>query len=250
MIDATHIDTGAPIQQEVGDRDGLRFVERLLTVSSPRVNQRSIAIDETLQVVEPTEPRCHVRRQHRTARQQESSGVLVGVVEHGVGAVLPLAFPVHVRAGVDQHREQRRILRRDVCGTLAEGKHRVVDAFPDVHGCEELSRARNVAAPDGIAERLDVAFLEFGHELRPRLKASLAGDGELRIGELERPQCRCGVRSHRVETCERRSVAGTRRANQILCELALLFEAAENRGTVRSGHGRPPSILARVRIMG
>ena len=130
MIDAAHVDPGAAIEQEVGDRDGLRLVERLLAVASARVHERAVGVHQRLQLVEPAESRRHVRRQCRTARQEESRRVLGGVVEHGVGAVLPLALEVHVGAGGDQQPQHRRVLRGDVRGTLAEGEHRIVDPLP------------------------------------------------------------------------------------------------------------------------
>ena len=82
-------------------------------------------------------------------REQEARRVLVGVVEHGVGPVLPVALQVHVGAGGDQHRQQRFVLRRDVRGPLAEVEHRIVDARPDVVEREELLRAGDVAATHG-----------------------------------------------------------------------------------------------------
>ena len=175
VIDTAHIDARAAVEQEVGNRDGLRLVERLLTVSSPRVNERAIGVHERPQLVEPTEARRHVRRQCRAVRQKESCRVLVGVVEHGVGAVLPVALQVHVGAGGDQRRQHRCVLRGDVRGPLAEGEHRIVDPFPDVCRREELLRAGNVAATHRVAERLDVAFLEVGDELRPRFEACPRG---------------------------------------------------------------------------
>ena len=63
-----------------------------------------------------------------------------------------------------------------------------------------------------------------GHELRPRLEAGLAGHGELRVGELERPRRRGGVGADRADARERRRIAVTRGAEQILGELVLLFE--------------------------
>ena len=107
-----------------------------------------------------------------------------------------------------------------------------------------------VAATYRVTERLDVAFLQVGHELRPRFEAALAGDGELRIGKLERSRRSGGIGANRLDARERRGVAVTRSANQILGELALLFEVGGNRGRVWRGHGRPPSTHARVRIVG
>ena len=207
MIDTAHIDARAAVQQEVGNRDGLRLVERLLTVSSPRVNERSVGVHERPQLVEPTEARRHVRRQCRPVRQEESCGVLVRVVEHGVGAVLPVAFHVHVGAGGDQRPQHRFVLRGDVRGPLAEGEHRIVDPFPDVCQREEPLRAGNIAAMHGIAERLDVAFLEVGHERRPGCEARLTGYGKLRIGELEGSRRSAGVGANRPDARERRRIA-------------------------------------------
>jgi hypothetical protein len=135
-----------------------------------------------------------------------------------------------------------------MCRTLAEGKHRIVDSFPDVGGCEQELRAADIAGLYGVAKRRDVALLEIGHESRPGIEAGFAGHGELRIGKLQRSLRRCGVGAHRMDACERRRVAVTGGADQILRELVLLFEAGGDSGRVRRGHGRPPSILARVRI--
>ncbi len=141
VIDAARIHVGAAVQQEVGNRDGLRLVERLLAVPSARVHERGVGRDQSLQLVEPAEPRRHIGRQRRAATDEESRGVLVRVVEHGVRAVLPVASQVHVGAGGDQHLEHLRALRGDVRGTLAEVEHRRVDLVPNVRGCEELSHA-------------------------------------------------------------------------------------------------------------
>ena len=46
VIDAAHVDAGAAVQQEVGNRDGLRLVERLLTVAAARVDERGIGVHE------------------------------------------------------------------------------------------------------------------------------------------------------------------------------------------------------------
>ena len=146
VIDTAHIHVGAVVQQEIGNRDGLRFVERLLTVSAPRVHERAIGVHESLQLLDPAEPRGNVRRQCRSTGQQKSHRVLVGAVEHGERAVLPVAFHVHVGAGIDERGQHRGVLRGDVRGALAEGKHRIVDSFPDVCRREELLRAGDIAA--------------------------------------------------------------------------------------------------------
>ena len=90
----------------------------------------------------------------------------------------------------------------------------------------------HVAATHRVAERLDVALLEVGDELRPRLEAGLAGDGELRVGEL-RAVASGSPASERTARM-RASAAGVavaRGANQILGELVLLFEIGGNTGT-------------------
>ena len=175
---------------------------------------------------------------------------LVGVVEHGVGAVLPVAAQVHVGARADQHLQQRHVLRRGMRGALAEVEHRIVDACAHVVQRDELLRAWDVLAAHRRAERLDVALLEVGHELRPRREAGLAGDGELGVGERERSRGLAGVGSHRADAGERGGIAVASRLDQILGELVLLFEIGGDGSGVRRGHGRPPSQCARVRIMG
>ena len=52
MIDAEHIDAGAAVEQEVGNRDGRGLVERLLAVASARVHERGVGVDQRLQLVE------------------------------------------------------------------------------------------------------------------------------------------------------------------------------------------------------
>ena len=132
VIDAAHIDAGTAIEQEIGNRHGLRLVERLLTVSAPRVDERLVSVHESPQLLEPAKPGGDVRRQRRAAGQQESRSVLVRMVEHGVRTVLPVAFQVHVGAGFDQCGQHRGVLGRDVRGALTEGEHRIVDPLPDV----------------------------------------------------------------------------------------------------------------------
>jgi hypothetical protein len=87
-------------------------------------------------------------------------------------------------------------------GPLAEVEHRIVDALPYVRGCQELLCATTVAAAHGVTERVDVAFLEVDHKLRPGVEASLAGDGELRIGQRQRSR-RSGPRANRPDARER-----------------------------------------------
>ena len=109
-------------------------------------------------------------------------------------------------------------------GALAEVEHRIVDARAHVVQRDELLRARDVLAAHRLAERLDVALLEVGDELRPRREAGLAGDGELGVGERERSRGLAGVRSHRADAGERGGIAVASRLDQILGELVLLFE--------------------------
>ena len=45
VIDAGHIDPCAAVQQEVGDRDGLRLMERLLTIASSRVHECAVGVN-------------------------------------------------------------------------------------------------------------------------------------------------------------------------------------------------------------
>ena len=186
-------------------------MQRLLAVAAAGVDERGVGVDEPPQIVEPPESRRDVRRQRRAPCEEPSRRVLVGVVEHGVGAVLPVAAQVHVGARADQHLEQRHVLRRGMRGALAEVEHRIVDARAHVVERDELLRARDVLATHRLAERLDVALLEVGHELRPRGEAGLAGDGELGVGERERSRGLAGVRSHRADAGDRGGIAGASR---------------------------------------
>ena len=116
-------------------------------------------------------------------------------------------------------------------GALAEVEHRIVDPRPHVGEREELLRARECRrAAHRLAERLDVALLEVGHELRPRGEAGLAGEGELGVGERERSRRLAGVRAHRADARERGRVAVARGPKQILGELVLLFEIGGKTG--------------------
>ena len=170
--------------------------------------------------------------------------VLVCVVQHRVWAVLPFASQIHVGTGAQQHLQHLRVLRRHVRGTLAEGEHRRVDLLLDVRGGEELSHERHVTAGDGVAKRRSVPLVEVRDELRPRVEAAFSGDGQLGIGQLERAGAVRNVRADGLQAAEGGQIAVAGRANQLLGELALLFEVNRN------GHGRPPSKIARVRIMG
>ena len=142
VIDAAHVEARAVIQQEVGDGDGLRLVEWLLTVSSAGVDQPGVGGHDRPQFVEPAETRRDVRREGRAVRQEESRRRLAGVVEHGVGAVLPGALQVHVGAGGDQRVQHRLVAGGDVRGPLAEGEHRIVDAAADVRRREQALACR------------------------------------------------------------------------------------------------------------
>ena len=249
VIETTDIDSGSASQQEIGNRHSLGLVQRLLTISAASVDQRSVGIDKGSQLVEPAETSGDIRRQSRPMRKQKSSGAIVRVVEHGVGAVLPVALEVHVRAGIDQHRQHRLVLRGDVRRPLAEVEHGIVDSLPHVRRCEELLRARDVSRANGVAERLDVAFLEVGYQLRPRREAGFPGDRKLGVGKRKRAQG-SRRRAYRVDAGERRRVTGARGADQILGKLALVFDAGTKGEQGWRGHGRPPSSRARVRIMG
>jgi hypothetical protein len=167
VIETADIDPGTAGQQEIGNRNGLRLVQWLLTISAASVDQRIVGVDKGSQLVEPAETSGDIRRQCRATRQQESSGAIVRVVEHAVRAVLPVALEVHVRAGIDEHRQHHLVLRGDVRRPLAEVEHGIVDSFPHVRRCQELPGAADVAGANGVAERLDVSFLEVGHQLRP-----------------------------------------------------------------------------------
>ncbi len=224
MIDAADVDAGAAVQQEVGDGHRLCFVQRLLAVPAARVDERRIGVDEPAQVVEPAETRRHVRGEGRPAREQEARRLLVGVVEDGVGPVLPVAAQVHVGAGVEQHAQQRRVPGRGVRRPSAEVELRLVDPRPHVLQREELFHAGYVAGADGLPEGRDVARFELGDELRPRGEAGLAGDGELCVGELERTRRLGGVRAHGPDAGEGAGVTLASGPDQILGQLVLLFE--------------------------
>jgi hypothetical protein len=77
--------------------------------------------------------------------------------------------------------------------------------------------------------------VEVRDELRPRVEAAFPGDGQLGIGQLERARGVCNVRADGLQAAESGQIAVAGRANQLLGELALLFEVNGN------GHGRPPS---------
>jgi hypothetical protein len=110
--------------------------------------------------------------------------------------------------------------------------------------------AGNVTIVHRVMKHLDVAVLEVGDELRPRLEASFPGDGQLCDGQLDRSPRAGGIRVNRADACERRWIAVTYGAEQILGELALLFEIGRNGERAGSGHKTTPSMNARVRIMG
>ena len=71
---------------------------------------------------------------------------------------------------------------------LAEGEHGLVDPVPDVCKREEPLHAGNVAATHGVAERLEVAFVEIRHKLRPRFEPCFPGHGKLGTGKRQRPR--------------------------------------------------------------
>jgi hypothetical protein len=125
--------------------------------------------------------------------------------------------------------------------SLPEGEHRIVDAFPHVWECSELLSADGITTLHGGAERFHVTPLQRADEFGPGFESRLARDGQLRIGQLERTRRSAGVAADRAKASQRGGIAVTRGADQIFGELALLFEI---------GHGRPPSTIARVRIMG
>ena len=182
----------AVIQQEVGNRDRLRLVERLLTVASARVHERGIG----------RPPSRAARRSSRASPPRSASasrrarGGTAPSPRRRCRARCtgrsPSRFQVHVGAGVDQQRQHRRVLRGDVRGTLAELEHRIVDP-PAGRAARRGAAVRgDVAATDRVAERLDVALLRGS----PRASATSRNPPpratrELRIRELSgRVACR------------------------------------------------------------
>jgi len=101
-----------------------------------------------------------------------------------------------------------------------------------------LSHASRVAILHGFGKDSEVAFVKIGDEFGPRLEAAFAGHGELRVGELQWARRGAAIGADGLDAPERVRIAVARRAEQILGELVLLFEI---------GHGRPPSLHARVR---
>lgn len=113
----------------------------------------------------------------------------------------------------------------------------------------ELSHTRHVTAADGVVKRMDVALANVGDELRPRVEAAISRDRQLGIRQHERTRRIADVRTDGLQASEGGPIAGAGGANQLLGELALVFEV-DGSGRIRTGHGRPPSQSARVRIMG
>ncbi len=186
MIDATHVDVRAAVEQEVGDREGLRLMQWLLTISSSRVHERGVGAHHRSQFIEPAKSCRHVRRQLRATRQKKPRRPLVRVIEHSIRAVLPVAFQVDVSASLNQRRQQPFVFRGHVGGSPTKVEHRIVEPLPHVGEREEPLRSLDISLTHGVAERLYVALLQFRDEFRPRVKASLAGDRQLGIGKLER----------------------------------------------------------------
>jgi hypothetical protein len=114
---------------------------------------------------------------------------------------------------------------------LTEVEHRIVHPGANVRQRQQRLRTWQVASAHGVGERLHVALLQRGDEPRPGFEAALTRDGQLRVGELQRPAGRAGVAPRGADARERAGVAVARGAQQILGELVLLFEI----------RGRPPS---------
>ena len=132
VINATYVHISAVLDQQVGDRNRCRLVERLLPVASAGVYEVRIRDEQLSKLVDPTESGRHVRRKPHAAGQEQSRRFLGGVVQDGVRSILPLTHEVEVRTGGDQRLEHRRAFRSNVCGTLAEREHRCVDLFLDM----------------------------------------------------------------------------------------------------------------------
>ena len=126
--------SGAAVEQEVGDRDGLRLVKWLLTVSSSRVNERGVGVDERLQLVEPAESCRHVRRQLRTARQKKPRRAFVGIDRARCTGRSPSRFSC-----------SRRRRRQAVPPAVARFSRRMWVARPPKSNIGSLTRLRTCA---------------------------------------------------------------------------------------------------------
>ena len=239
VVDAACIHVSAVIQQQVGNGRRCRLVERLLPIASARVHERGIRGKQLPELVDPAQPRSHVRCQCHSAREEKPCRLFGGVVQDGVRSVLPLAFEVEVCTRGDQHLEHRRVFRGDVRGTLTERERRRVDMFLDMRHPEEPPDCGDFTARHRIAERLDVALLQMLNEHRPRIETGVARDGELRVRELKRARG-ASVRANSFQSSKSGGIAVPGVAKEILSKLVLLFEVGGN-ARLLIGHGRPPS---------
>ena len=210
---------GAVIQQQVGDGQRCRLVERLLPIPSARVHERGIRGQQRPELVDPAQPRGHVRRQFHAAREEKPCRLVGGVVQDGVGSVLPLAVEVEVGPRGDQHLEHGGAFRGDVRGTLTEREHRRVDMVLDMRQSEEPPDRGGVTTRHPVAEGLDVALLQLLDEHRPRVETGFARDGELGVRELRRA-CGAGVRANgfsRARAAGSPSLASRSRSSASVC---------------------------------
>ena len=131
VIDVARVDVGAPIDEQFGDLDGRREMQRRLPVSAARMHEFRTLGQHPVERLAHAEAGGRMRVNPRTALEQERNERWLGAVEHAEAASPPVAARVDVRAGLQQHVDCRAILvvDRDHQRRLAErpSRHRRVE---------------------------------------------------------------------------------------------------------------------------
>ena len=157
VVHVAGVDLGAVVEQEPGDLDVARDVQRRLAVASAGVHDAGVGGDELLQPIEQAQARGGVRVDRRSALDQERLEPAIRV-EHAEAAGPPVAARVDVGARFEQHVDQLAIpaLNRHQQRGRAERAfgHRLVEPRLELGmALERLADPRGVAGSDRGRQR-------------------------------------------------------------------------------------------------
>ena len=235
VIEAAHVDAGAAVEQPVGDVDGLRFVQRLLTVAAAGVDERGVGVDEPPQIVQPPESRRDVRRQRRApcpgaiapcprrccrARCRGRSASRCAGSRRRPRPSAPPAASTFFAATCAARWPKSNI------GSLMRAR----TWSSATSCCVRGTSLQRTASRNAVTSRSWTSATSFGHEGKPASRAMASCASASASGREGSPASDRTVRMRASAA----GIAGASRLDQILGELVLLFEIGGS-GRVASG---------------
>ena len=146
VIDVARVDVGAPIDEQFGDLDRRREMQRRLPVAAARMHERRTLGQHLFERLAHAQPGGRMRVNPRAALEQERNERWLGAVEHAEAASPPVASRVDVRTGLQEHVDRRAILvvDRDHQRRLAErpSRHRLVEGRSQIRVTRERGADR------------------------------------------------------------------------------------------------------------